>query len=70
MTKYPEAYSDPKVENFLTSFYKVSDTVGADAAYVNQFYKDAKLTMGLKVADGFDRELFYLFWIIDMLKFP
>ncbi|KAK7204884.1 hypothetical protein BZA70DRAFT_280250 [Myxozyma melibiosi] len=52
MTKYPEGFSDPKIEAFLTGFYKLSDTVGEDAAYVAKYSADAKLIMGLKVAEG------------------
>ncbi|KAK9449448.1 uncharacterized protein V1518DRAFT_433027 [Limtongia smithiae] len=52
MTIYPEGFTDPKVEAFLTKFYQISDTPTANAEYVDQFTDDATLIMGLKTAIG------------------
>ncbi|KAK9342108.1 hypothetical protein V1522DRAFT_455069 [Lipomyces starkeyi] len=52
MTKYPEGFSDPKVELFLENFYKISDTPAAHEEYAGQYADDATLIMGLKKIDG------------------
>ncbi|KAK9311631.1 hypothetical protein V1524DRAFT_457214 [Lipomyces starkeyi] len=52
MTKYPEEFSDPKVETFLQNFYKISDTPSALDEYADQYTDDATLVMGIKKIDG------------------
>ncbi|KAK9357596.1 hypothetical protein V1504DRAFT_478750 [Lipomyces starkeyi] len=52
MVKYPEGFSDKKIETFLDNFYKISDTPSAHEQYAGQFAEDATLIIGVNKIQG------------------
>lgn len=58
----PDGLPDAEIRTFITNFYKISDRPEANEQWVDQFTKDARVTIGPGKANGQEGEVFLVFF--------